>query len=502
MIHGFSDPIPTGPSGAVDADAVIAGTGPGGASVARVLSAAGWKVLLLEEGPPRSRFRPSFANVQRFHMQEGGLLLVRRPVPIVVAAGRGVGGSSLINGAICWRTPEPVLRDWAARLADDRFLPENLAPTFDEIERRIDVVPVTESIAGENNLLVARGVAALGLGGGLLRRNAPGCVGCGICNLGCPSGGKNSVDKNLVVDALQNGARIQADCKVQEVLIERGRAVGLRGRLSNPETQEPGPIFTVRAKVVVLSAGAVGTPRLLWHCGLAERLGPVGDQLFLHPGSAVIGRCEHEVHWWKGVTQGAYIHDEANPHVLPHTFNAPPEAWISVCSAVGFDAKQALLEMNRLCGLGVMVSDHGHGSVRATKSGRASLSYELDPADVQRMKDGLVLSARVLLAGGAKEVFVTAHGAKRHGTPESLAAELAATPLFSFWLYSAHPMSTCPMGTDPETSVVTPRGRAHRMAGLYLADAGIFPSSLGVNPQVSTMAMATLVGRAIAEDEA
>jgi len=483
-----------------DVDVVIVGAGPGGSAVARQVAASGASVLLLEDGPRRSRFRPSWTNSVRYHFQEFGTMLAEGPVPFPVMAGRGVGGGSLVNSAICFRTPEPVLREWAETLDDDRYLPEHIHPIYDEIEQRIGVVPVHEGIAGENNMIVARGVKALGppLEGGLLRRNAPGCVGCGICNFGCPSGGKASVDRNLVIDAREGGCIVQAECRVEDVLVDGGRAVGVVGRLHDPDTRETKGRLLVRAGTVVLSAGAIGTPRLLYGCGLAKDLGPVGDQLHLHPGTGLLGLCDHEVHMWKGATQGAYCWTPEEPKVLPHTFNVPPEAFISMTGAIGMEAKQALTDINRICGLGVMVSDKGKGSVRTRKNGRAKLSYTWDPEDVETLKRGLILSARVLLAGGAKKIRNGAHGAQWHDTPEQLAAELARTKLADFVLYSAHPMSTNPMGRDGSTSVVGPTGRAHRLDGLWIADAGIFPTSLGVNPQLTTMVLGTMIGRQIA----
>ncbi len=56
-------------------------------------------------------------------------------------------------------------------------------------------------------------------------------------------------------------------------------------------------------------------------------------------------------------------------------------------------------------------------------------------------------------------------------------------------------MATCRMGRDITTSVIGPDGQAHGLPGLYLADSSIFPTSLGVNPQWTTMVMATILGR-------
>jgi len=498
MIYDHSNPIGT----SLTVDVVIVGGGPGGASVARELTKGGLDVVMLEGGPGTRRFLPSsYANISRFHMQEAGTLLAEGPVTFPVAAGRGVGGSTLINSAICFRAPDYVLNEWAEMLADDRYRPEAVAPIYAEIEERIQVVDLPLAIAGENNLIVKRGVEKLGLGGGLIRRNAPGCVGCGICNLGCPTGGKHSVDMNLIYDARQAGLRVQADCRVERVLTDGDRAVGVVGTLRDTETREVRGQVEVRArKAVVLSAGALGTPRLLWHDGLADRLGPVGDRLYLHPGSGIVGICDHEVHMWRGATQAAYVHDPEHPHVLPHTFNAPPEVFIAQSGKVGREAKELLRQINHLCGLGVMVHDQGQGTVRARSNGRAKLSYVWDEHDFEVLKEGLILSARVLLAGGAREVFVTGYGTGRHSDVDTLREELKTVSLQQLNLYSAHPMSTCWMGTGKEDSVLDSRGRTHRMDGLYIIDAGMFPTALGVNPQLTTMMVSTLTARGMLED--
>lgn len=498
-IHGWREPV----GAELEVDAVVVGAGPGGGAVSRVLAQAGWDVLVLEDGPPRSNFKPNYFHTARYHMQESGTMLAQGAVPFPVAAGRGVGGGSLVNSAICFRTPDPVLDEWSELLGDERYRPDAMRPLFDFMEERIQVVPVTEDIAGENNMIVDRGVKKLGLQGGLLRRNTPTCVGCGICNFGCPSGGKFSVDKNLVQDGLDAGLRIQADCRVERVLHEGGRAVGVLGRLHDTDTKKPLGTIAVKArKAVILSAGAIGTPRLLWLDGLARDLGPVGDTLFLHPGSAVMGKCDHAVHMWKGATQGAYVWTPDEPDILPHTLSAPPETFLPMTGKVGHEAKQLLSEINYLCGLGVMIHDHGHGSVRATSEGRASIKYTWADRDVETLKRGIVLSARVLLAGGAREVFATSFGSERHTDVDTLEQEMKRTPLRNFSLYSAHPMGTMMMGPDRSRYVLNSRARAHRMDGLYVADASVFPTSLGVNPQLTTMVMGTMIGHGILEDEA
>jgi choline dehydrogenase-like flavoprotein len=142
-----------------------------------------------------------------------------------------------------------------------------------------------------------------------------------------------------------------------------------------------------------------------------------------------------------------------------------------------------------------MISDKGDGTVGARSDGRAAISYRFDPGDVERIKAGMVETARVLMAGGARSVLAPVSGVGEHDTVESFAAALAPKGIHDFALYASHPMASCRMGADPATSVVGPTGEAHRVKGLFLADSSIFPTSLGVNPSLTTMTMATAIGR-------
>lgn len=483
----------------IDCDVVIVGTGPGGAAVARVLSAAGAKVVLLEEGPPESRFAKNQGDVMRYHMQEGGAMVAAGRAYMPIASGRGVGGGTLVNSAMAWRTPDHVLDGWVELLGDERYGAKVLAPVFDELTELLGVWPTRAEIAGKNNDLIVRGVRALGLEGGYVPRATPGCVGCGVCYFGCPSSGKASMNLNLLVEATRAGARIVADTKVDTVLVEGGRAVGVAGRMFHPDTRVPGGRVTVRAARTVIAAGGIGTPRLLHHAGVATQLGPaVGKGLHVHPGNAVLGICDEPIEMWKGATQGAYFHVDELPGVLPHTFSAPPEVCLGIIAPPGPEMKKAIDVLPYLCGLIVMVSDKGEGTVGAHADGRADIRYEFADEDIERTKKGMYWAAKVLLAGGAHTLMAPVHGTTRVKTAEELADQLARRTLADFMLYASHPMSSCRMGLDPATSVVRPDGRAHMLDGLYLADSSVFPTSLGVNPSLTTMALATAIAQGLA----
>ncbi len=485
----------------LETDVVIVGSGPGGAAFAKVMAAErGREVVVLEEGPARTRFRPNLGHTQRFHMQENGMIVATGDQFMPIAAGRGVGGGSLINSAICWRTPDSVLQDWFALLdGDQRFSPDAMRPVFEEIEALLGIAETPESIAGENNKLIVRGVQALGLPGGYLKRNTPHCSGCGLCNWGCPVGGKASVDRNLIPMAMDAGAIVQGDCKVETILVEGGKAVGVRGTVIDTDTKQPVGTLTVKANMVVVCAGGIGTPRLLHVAGLAGKLGPaVGKGLHVHPGNAVLGLCDFPVNLWTGATQGAWFEHPDHPGILPHTFSAPPGTVLMLLGKSGLAGKEAMIEeLPRVCGAVVMVSDKGEGYVGARSDGRAKVSYRFHPTDVERIKIGMGFTAEVLLAGGAKELFTPVAGVGRVKTAEELVAALDPKRITDFNLYAAHPMASCRMGADPATSVVGATGEAHGIEGLYVSDSSVFPTSLGVNPQLTTMTMSTMIARAI-----
>ena len=256
----------------------------------------------------------------------------------------------------------------------------------------------------------------------------------------------------LPASAVQDGTVLQAETHVECVIVERGTARGVIGVAIDPDTGQRGGTVTVKADIVVLAAGAIGTPRLLWNCGLAKQMGSaVGENLQVHPGSTLLGVSDQKIEMWKGATQGAYFHPKHLEGVLPHTFSAPPEACLTAGGFIGESFQEGMALLPYLCGMLVMVSDKGYGRVRSTRLGKAKITYDFHPSDVQRIKDGLVDVAKVLIAGGARDLRAPIWGIKPFNEPDELAQQLNDKDISDFTLYAAHPMGTCRMGSIPTT---------------------------------------------------
>lgn len=477
----------------VSCDAVIIGSGAGGAAVAWRLSEAGLKVLLLEEGlkwePEQFSARQSWALRNLY--AERGSSVARGNVFIPIPRGRTVGGSTVLNSAICFRTPKRVLdrwqRDFGIGWADEA----GLSPIFEDIERAIGVAKVPEVFAKEHNLIFRAGVDALGLPGDFISRNAPGCIGCGLCQLGCPVGGKGSVDRNLIPAALGRGAGLVSSVRAERLLLENGAAVGVEAWALEPLTEKPLRKLTVRAKRVFLCGGAIGSPMFLLRQKLGNGSGHVGNHLHAHIASGVCARFEQVIDAWHGVTQGYYVDLPGRPAVL-ETFSATPEIY-----AIQYEAYAKPMErLRHLASCGCMLGDESEGTVRPGPTpSRSVMTYDVRDSDAAILKEGMREIARIYFAAGALDVHSGLMGQPPVSSLEALDAQLAKVPTERMSVYASHPMSTNRMSARREDGVTKPDGETWDVPNLVVADASVFPTSLGVNPQMTVMACASVIAK-------
>src|ERR1700730_1285880 len=383
------------------ADVVIVGSGAGGAVAAKVLAEAGLKVVVLEEGEHFDRrdfTGPPPERLRRFYRGNGLTFTIGVPT-ISLPIGRGIGGSTLINSGTCFRTPDFVLDRWGIE-------PDDMTPLFEEVEGILNVTPVGTDIMGPNGEVMDKGRRELGYSGGPIRRNARGCHGSGVCAFGCPLDAKLGMHVTYLPLAQRAGARIISGCRVDGLVVEGGRAVGVRGSILDSETGavQRDARFEVRAKRVVMAAGAVYTPNLLLRQRVANSSGQVGRNLRIHPGCGVLAVFDHDLFGWKGVMQSYFVDEKLRDGILLEATYPPPGVGYSAggVGGKGSDLKDMLARYRQTAAARLIISDTGTGRLRATPGRGLLITYDVHHDDVRKTLEGIRLATEIYLAAGAQ----------------------------------------------------------------------------------------------------
>jgi choline dehydrogenase-like flavoprotein len=481
-----------------DADVCIIGAGAGGSATATALAEAGLRVIVLEAGShwEPSQFKQDSAWALRNLYAGRGTRSTVGNCVIPVPGGRGVGGSTLINSAICFRTPDVILKEWSEQYGCTRLTKEKMTPLLDRVWSTIGVTVNPVIFQKSNNLIFKKGADALGLPGDWLPRSAPGCIGCGVCQLGCPTGGKLSADRSFLPIALETGnASVHADCRVEGVATEQGRVTRVTGRFVDPADLKAKGGFSVSARAFVSCAGPIGTPRFLLNAGLTDD-SVVGQNLFMHPTRGQRARVDHAIKPWHGVTQGYCVDRWEQGYLLQVYTLSPDQLFMAMPYSLGSERLDAVRDLRNMALAGPLVHDEDSRG-RVTAKG---LIYFLGDQDRRRLLAGIRETARVFFAAGARAVYTGIVGSKPIRSPADIENVVSDDiPARDLYLYASHPMSTVRMGDDPGRAGVDPDGRVFGWDNLFVADASLFPTSLGVNPQVSTMALGLTVGQSVAE---
>lgn len=470
----------------VAADAVVVGSGAGGAMVARTLARAGLDTVVLEEGRRWTveEFR-STHPIDRYaglYRGAGATVALGRP-SVVLPIGRAVGGTTVVNSGTCYRPPAGVVRRWrddfGLALAD----PDRLNERLDDVERTLRVAPVPLEIMGRNGRLLLDAAATLGWRAAPIPRNAPGCEGCCQCAIGCPRNAKFGVHLNALPQACAAGARIISQARVERVLHRQGRARGVRAR------RPDGTALDVLADTVIVAAGATETPGLLRRSGFGAHP-RLGRNLALHPAMMLAGRFDDDVVAWHGVLQSAAVHEFHESHgVLIEATSTPPGMGSMVYPGYGAELLGWLDRAPQVATFGAMVADRGVGSVTSVR-GETLMRYNLARTDAAKLMVAIEAMGRLLFEAGAVEVLTGLPAAPTVTSLPALRDALARTDARSLHLAAFHPTGTAAAGADERLCPVDETGRLRGVDGVWVADASILPSCPEVNPQLSIMALA------------
>ncbi len=493
------------PNGELTADVVIVGTGAGAGIVAHCLVERGHDVLMLERG---KFVEPAAFTEDELEMYStlysDGAVQIARDFAFQVLQGRCVGGSTVVNNAVCFDLPPAVLERWNG--AGAGLSPQRLAQSFAQVRTLMTVAaqPASAMSAGVTRFQDA--VTELGLDAApyhsdVVDANIDHCLGCGYCNIGCAYGRKLSMldhllpriqryaDNRLATEPGWNGRlRILPDCEVTRIEASNGTARAAECLLGS----ERRPLRVSARKTVVVAAGAIQSSRLL-QCSEVGGTA-VGAGLCANIATFMTGVFEDPIDASEGIQIARYVEPpQRSGYVLETWFNPPV---ITALSMPGWleDHRRNMLDYSRTMCVGVLVGTDPRAHNRVGKRSRISGSeYALRPSDeeIARVAEALEQAGRILFKAGATRVMPATFEYREYRSPDELddlADVLRRTANRS--LQSAHPQGGNPIGRDSRQGVVDSTCRVHGYDNLYVCDASVFPTAVTVNPQMTVMALA------------
>jgi choline dehydrogenase-like flavoprotein len=488
-------------------DIVIVGSGAGGGTVAQALAPLvrdGVRVAVLEWGARLKEEEYTGREVEmatRLYFDAGGFLT--RDRTMTLAFGRAYGGSTVVYTGTSLTIPATVVGKWGVDglTYDDlarrsrRYLDENHVHLLDQAD------------INDNNRLFRDACRALGYRVEQFPINVHGCQGSGLCNLGCPNAAKMGTHRVQLPAAERQGVTVVTNCRVDRL--------DLDGRTLDVEVRDPGfgqasawapGRYRVRAKAVVLAAGAVNSPALLLRSGLGSRLPALGRYFTCHPALILVGQHARPITNYHGHPKSYYCDHFAESHgFLLETCMYFPFVTAKNLAGFGEAHQQLMSHMDRLQMILVLAIDPARADNRVTidRDGQPVVDYTLAAETKRALVDSMRASARIFFAAGAERVHAPAgtkfliEASEQDRIDELIPYE--GLRLGKVSISSAHLMGGCRMGGGPADSVTNGWGEVHGVPWLFVADGSLFPRCAEINPYVTIMALADRVAERVRE---
>jgi len=491
-------------------DAVVIGTGAGGAPLLARLAKAGLKVVALEAGKfwnPKTDFatdeREQSKLFWNFERLSGG------SDPVAFGSnnsGIGVGGSTLHFTAY---TPRPQPHSFAlySEFGVGCNWPisyDDLEPYFDELEQFLGIsgpspypwgpprktaYPLPPLPLNGPAQLMQRGCGKIGiktspaanaaLSGAYYQEHIgwrQACTNRGFCQAGCSTGAKASMDVTYIPLAIHYGAELRTESFA--TIMEKDASGKITGVVYKRNGREEKQL----CRHVFLCAGAVETPRLLLMNNLSNSSGQVGKNFMAHMGLQIWGEFEEEVRPYKGIPGGLISEDMVRPvdadfasGYLIQSIGVMPVTYASQLARAGGiwgeELRKKMRAFNQVAGINM------HGECLPGEDNYLELSDELDEMGLPK--------PRILFTIGENEMKMSRHGEK---VMRQIWTEAGGKNLLSYQR-KAHTVGTCRMGSSGDTAVIDAAGRSFDVANLYICDNSVFPSTLSVNPALTIMAL-------------
>jgi choline dehydrogenase-like flavoprotein len=413
--------------------------------------------------------------------------------------GRTVGGSTTINWTSSFRTPNSTLDYWHQHFGLKGYGAEELAPWFFMMEQRLNV-STWMAPPNENNDLLRRGAARLGIPAAAIMRNVRGCWNLGYCGMGCPTNAKQSMLITTIPSALAKGATLLTRVRAEKLVLNGEQVESLLClALTEDGLNTNGAQVSLRAKHFVVAGGAINSPGLLLRSKAPNPHGLLGKRTFLHPTVITAGLFEQAVNPFAGAPQTIYSDHFLGvapiDGAIGYKLEAPPLHPLLLASTMsGFGKEHAELmrQYAHMHASLALLRDGFHeqssgGSVKLRANGSAVLDYPITDFVWDGVRRAWLSMAEIQFAAGARQVYPVHEQAQLYTSWAQAQAGINALPLRAYQarVVSAHVMGGCGMASDASRGVVGPDGRYFGLANLSVHDGSIFPTSIGANPQLS-----------------
>jgi len=483
-------------------DVAIIGSGAGAGISAELLARAGLQVVIIEEGPLKSSSDFNQKEAEAYpalYQESAGRKTADKAITIL--QGRCVGGSTTVNWTSSFRTPADTLRYWQQKFSLSDYTNDALAPYFQQAETRLSMGPWLVA-PNENNDLLRRGAARLGIPAAAIARNVKGCWNLGSCGMGCPTNAKQSMLVTTIPTALDLGATLLVETRAEQFELANGRVQSVRCIAVKPNgapVESSSSTTTIIAKHFVLAAGAINSAALLLRSQAPDPHGRLGRRTFLHPVVMSAAIMAQQVQAWAGAPQTIYTDHFLGTQPIdgPMGFKleAPPLHPVIFASTVfGYGQQQAamLAQFPHTHVLLALLRDGFHeeaagGQVKLRGDGSAVLDYPLTDFVMAGARRALLAMMEIQFAAGARQVLPMHESARPYDSwaeGQQAVQALAMQPLLTK-VVSAHVMGGCGLAGTQAQGVTRPDGVHWQLDNLSIHDGSIFPTSIGANPQLS-----------------
>ena len=458
----------------------VIGSGAGGSVAAYEAAERGLSTLVLERGPrvrPADMTHDELTMIPRLY-KDGGFQM-NSALSMFIMQGTCVGGSTVLSNMVMIRPENAVFDTW--RGLGVQVPQQSLSDGFDTVDKLLNPSHPEPHTVSRTSMMFLKAARQLGRHPEWMKKSLGACQGCGYCNVGCTFDTKQDAQSTYLRWAEERGARVVPEADVVRLGHRRGRVRSVDVRLGPGRER-----YRVTADLFIIAAGAIGSSALLLRSGIRKN---VGTRLSFNAGSMIIGEFEHELDSFDADQMNVYLHD---PDFLIEATHNPIMS--SALTTPGFlgDHGRLMRRHRNLAYAGALVATEPRGKVFISPyTGAEEVRFTLSPLDLERLKKGLRTIGEVFFEGGAKRIVLPTHQLKTIEDRRDLTKlPQQIRKMREISVGSAHPQGGNPMSDDPELGAVDSQLAVHGFENLFVCDGSVFPTSVGVNPIHSIMALA------------